>query len=47
MIVIDDVCVNLTTQDNNWVIESGASFMLLLIVTFSLPTDLVILVMLE
>ena len=26
MIVIDDGCVSLATQDNNWVIDSGASF---------------------
>ena len=43
MIVIDDGCINLATQDSNWVIDSGASFH----VTFSLPTELVILVMLE
>ena len=26
MIVTDDGCVSLATQDNNWVIDSGASF---------------------
>ena len=26
MIVIDDGCVSLTTQDSNWVIDSSASF---------------------
>ena len=26
MIVIDDSCVSLATQDNNWVIDSSASF---------------------
>ena len=26
MIVTDDGCVNLATQDSNWVIDSGASF---------------------
>ena len=26
MIVTDDGCVNLITQDNNWIIDSSASF---------------------
>ena len=47
MIVIDDGCVSLATQDNNWVLVLVSHFMLLLIVTFSLPIKLMILVMLE
>ena len=47
MIVIDDGYVSLATQDSNWVIDFVPHSMLLLIVTFSLPIELVILVMLE
>ena len=38
MIVTDDDCVNLATQDINWVIDSSASFHVTSHSDFSLPT---------
>ena len=47
VIVTDDGCVSLAAQDSSWVIDFGASFHVTSHSDFSLPTELVILVMLE